>query len=242
MKIGKKIGIGNTACVYEWEDGKVIKLFNQGYPMDAIEKEYYNSLVLNNLNFLKPKAYEMISYKDKIGIIYDKINGESLLDWIFKNGDIHKCAVYMARLHKSMLQNKINDVPFYKDFLKLTVSNALLTLDEQEKCFHAIDELADGDTLCHGDFHLGNIIISEEVTFIIDFMNICRGNLLYDVARAVFLLEYTPVPEDAQDKNAILALKKELADAYLMQMNITREMIEDYLSVILIARKGEYSG
>lgn len=28
MKIGKQVGVGNTANVYEWEDDKVLKLFN----------------------------------------------------------------------------------------------------------------------------------------------------------------------------------------------------------------------
>ena len=46
-----------------------------------------------------------------------------------------------------------------------------------------IDKLADGDTLCHGDFHPGNILLSGDGAFIIDFMNVCCGNYLYDVAR-----------------------------------------------------------
>jgi hypothetical protein len=31
MTYGKIIGIGNTATVYEWEKGRVLKLFNHGY-------------------------------------------------------------------------------------------------------------------------------------------------------------------------------------------------------------------
>lgn len=33
--------------------------------------------------------------------------------------------------------------------------------------------------------------------------------------------------------------KKTLADLYLIEMNVTREMIQDYLSVIIMARVGE---
>jgi hypothetical protein len=78
-----------------------------------------------------------------------------------------------------------------------------------------------------------------ERAFIIDFMNVCCGNFLYDVARTVYLVEFTPVPANANDRDLFLHMKKALSDTYLMQMNVTREMIQDYLYVIFTARKGE---
>ena len=63
--------------------------------------------------------------------------------------------------------------------------------------------------------------------------------LLYDVARTIFLVEYTPVPSDTKDNKKIVQIKKELADLYLEEMDITRDMIQDYLSVIIAARPGE---
>ena len=35
----KLLGAGNTACVYEIEDNKVIKLFHEGYPEEQVERE-----------------------------------------------------------------------------------------------------------------------------------------------------------------------------------------------------------
>jgi hypothetical protein len=71
-------------------------------------------------------------------------------------------------------------------------------------------------------------------------MNVCHGDFLYDVARTVFLVECTPAPADADDREMILRFKKTLADLYLIEMNVTREMIQDYLSVIISARVGIY--
>lgn len=239
MKYGKMIGIGNTACVYEWEEGKVLKLFNLNYPEASIEKEFHNAMVIADLDFAKPKVYEIISYEDKKGIIYDRVYGESLLDWVMKTGDVHKCASYMSTLHKAILKNKVSNIPNYKDFLKSSITNASLTIDKHNEMLQMINTLADGDALCHGDFHPGNILLSGEEAYIIDFMNICCGNFLYDVARTVYLVEYTPVPENAADRDSLLQFKKALSETYLMQMNVTREMIQDYLGVIVIARKGE---
>jgi len=102
-----------------------------------------------------------------------------------------------------------------------------------------LENLKDGDTLCHGDFHPDNILISNGQAMVIDFMNVCHGDYLYDVARTVFLVQYTPVPAAAEDRETLLRFKRTLADLYLIEMNVTREMIQDYLSVIITARAGE---
>lgn len=238
MKCGKKIGVGNTATVYEWEENKILKLFHQGYPKEAVEKEFQNASLIWAMDFEKPKAYEIISYEEKIGIVYDRLGGESLLDWVMKTGDVHGCAVYMANLHKKIIQNSISNVPNYKEFLKYNIVNAQ-NLHKKEETLDILHELPNGDTLCHGDFHPGNIFILDGNAMVIDFMNICHGDFLYDIARTTFLIEYTPVPVDAKNKEILFEFKKMLADYYLMQMNVTREMIQDYLSVIIAAREGE---
>lgn len=181
MKTGKQIGVGNTANVYEWEDDKVLKLFHEGYPYEAVIKEYSNAIAIRDLEFLKPKAHDMILYDNRNGIIYDKLKGESLLDWVLRTGNISMCSYYMSKLHKEIIHNDIQDVPNYKNFLRYHIPSTLSD-NERNNLLDMIDKLADGNTLCHGDFHPGNILISEGIIYVIDFMNVCHGNYLYDVA------------------------------------------------------------
>ena len=240
LKYGKIIGEGNTATVYEWEEGKALKLFAQGYPQDAAEGEFLNAKAVNGMNFAKPMAYELICREDRIGIVYDRVEGEPLLEWLFRTGDIQGCAAYMAELHKTIVQNSVSDVMNYKDFLKYHIEHAQsVSQIERERALEMLDQLKDGDKLCHGDFHPGNILLSNGNTTVIDFMNVCHGDYLYEVARTVYLMEYTPVPAEADDRETLLRLKKTLTDHYLIEMNVTREMISDYLSVIRTARMGE---
>lgn len=240
MKYGKIVGIGNTATVYELEEGKVLKLFYHRYPKEAVEKEFFNAEVVSNMNFAKPKAHKIVLCEERIGIIYDRIEGESLLDWVIKTGDVKRCAVYMAELHKSIIHNEIITVPSYKEFLECNILNGLTSnLKMQKEALYKLNKLGNGNSLCHGDFHPGNIFLSDGKIVVIDFMNLCHGNFLYDVARTVFLVEYAPVSKDIKNKEMVLELKKSLADLYLIQMGVTREMIKDYLSVIRVARVGE---
>ncbi len=239
MKLGKLIGVGNTAKVYEWEEGKVLKLFNEGYPHEDAIKEYNNSRIIGQMNFEKPEAYEMITYEEYTGIVYDKAEGESLLDWVIRTGDLPGCAEYMASLHKAIIKNVVTGLPDYKDFLKELIRNANLEPGYQQEVIQRINQLPEGDTLCHGDYHPGNILISENGVSVIDFMNLCHGHYLYDIARTVFLVEYTPIPEEAQDKDMVWYFKKTLSELYLQQMEVTKEMIQEYLDIIILARKGE---
>jgi len=238
MSLGKLIGIGNTANVFEWEERKVLKLFHQDYPFAAIEKEYKNALVIKNMQFLKPKVYDLISYGDRWGIVYDKVEGETLLEWLMKTGDIEKCALIMSDLHKKITKNETQEVQSYKEFLKYHLPSKLSPI-KRKALIEKINRLADGHTLCHGDFHPGNILVADEHAYAIDFMNICYGNKLYDIARTVFLVEYSSIPQEMESKDAIMLFRKELADKYLLQMNITRDMIQEYIDIITEIRDEE---
>ena len=157
-----------------------------------------------------------------------------------RTGDVQGCAVYMANLHKAIIQNSMSNVQSYKAFLRNNILNIpSVNFQEQKSALKKLAHLEDGNTLCHGDFHPGNIIITNEKAMVIDFMNVCHGHFLYDVARTVFLVEYTPVSAEVKNSEQLLGLKKTLADLYMMEMNVSRESIQDYLSVIMSARSGE---
>ena len=239
MKPGEIIGVGNTATVYEWENGKVVKFFREGYPHQDAIREFENAMAVNDMDFLKPKAYEFITYEGKNGIVYDKVTGESLLDWTLRTGNLKECSILMAKAHEAILKYDIRNVSDYKDFLIHQIKKASITKEERRKALHLTDQLEDGTTLCHGDFHPGNLMLSPGGISVIDFMNICRGNRLYDIARTVYLIEYTPVPDGADNPQEVRALKETLSRFYLVQMNLTKDDIKDYLSAISVARLGE---
>ncbi len=239
MEYGDIVGLGNTATVYAWEADKVLKLFCQGHAQEAVEREFSNAMAIRDMDFAKPRAYEIISCENRFGIVYDRVEGEDLSSWTLQTGDLHQCAKILADLHRAIGRNRSDHVPDYKEFLRYYILSDAEDPKKQEEMLRLIDKFPEGNVLCHGDFHPGNVLISEGKAVVIDFMNLCRGDFLYDVARTVFLIEYTPVPRETKDKAMLLQLKKALAEEYLVQMEVSRDMIQDYLSVISVVRRGE---
>lgn len=242
MKLGCMVGTGNTAEIYEWGNGRIIKLFYVNYPTAAVEREFTNARSVKNLKFWKAKEHGIVTYGDRTGIVYDKLIGENLLDYLIRTGDISRTVFAMAGLHNTILAQEMFDdnIPYYKRFLNEHIErNPDLTEQEKEDYHRKVSRLPDDGQLCHGDFHPGNIVVTPKGPAVIDFMNICRGPRLYDVARTYFLLS-NAVPENFQgEEEELERSKKQLVDEYLASMRVVPEELAEYLEVIRVARKSE---
>lgn len=240
----KMIGQGNTANVYEWEDGKVLKLFHQGYPIDSVKREYENAKRLNLMNFSKPMVHEIVTISNQYGILYDKVNGISMFDWLMTTGDMKYCARKIAQLQDKINENKAYEFMDYKEFLRnnlqrFVLSGGMEAKSQGEEMLHLLTILKDGENLCHGDYHPGNIFIEEDKVSVIDFMNCCRGPREYDIARSLYLIQYSPIPQNMPGVEEVLKVREQLADHYLNYMKVSREELKDYLAVITVSRGGE---
>ncbi|MFS0726627.1 aminoglycoside phosphotransferase family protein [Paenibacillus sp. 1P07SE] len=234
------IGEGNTATVYAWKTDQVLKLYRAGYPEDAVAREYDNAKAIRELNFAKPKVHEKIVVEGRQGIVYDRVDGESLQAWALRTGDLTGCAAYLADVHKALQEQPVSGVPYYKDFLRWGIGeDSVASRAERERALRLLEQLGVGDTLCHGDLHPGNILLTQDGPVVIDFLNVCRGDRRYDIARSVYLMQYTPYSAAAPDHDEMVQLKTRLTDLYLEAMGVSREELSDYLAVIRVARMGE---
>ncbi len=197
MGKGKLIGQGRTSEIFEWEEDKILKLFRTGLPKIAIENEYEISInIYKELKFT-PKVYNLIEIDNRVGIIYERINGITMMkETASKPWKVKKEAQQLAELHKS-IQQKVNfELPNCKTRLKDNISRTDLLQDEiKARLYGYIDELEDGNILCHGDFHPDNILITKYGQIIIDWMTATQGNPLADVARTSILFKFGVIPD-----------------------------------------------
>lgn len=88
----KLIATGNTAEVFEYDEDKILKLFKTGYPFDAVQKEFNNTVIMNRTSIHIPKAYEIIEYEDRHRIVFQKVLGKDLLSEYLENPSDEKIA------------------------------------------------------------------------------------------------------------------------------------------------------
>ncbi len=245
--LGQLIAEGNTAEVYEWGEKEVLKLFRKEFPKEGIEKEYQVSQMIEKLGLPIPKTGQLIEHSGRYGIIYERINGVSLLDKIMKNPLlVVKYSKQLANIHYKMHQTKVHGLFKYKDALEWNIRRTELTDIQKSAVLQLLEQLPEGETLCHADFHPGNIIVNNNRICILDWMTAVKGQPAADVARTLFLLKDSALPQGITGfaKIMLRLFRSRMAKVYLKQYTrlsgINREDIVKWRIPIEAARLTEW--
>ncbi|MBD3193346.1 MAG: phosphotransferase [Candidatus Heimdallarchaeota archaeon] len=193
MKDHKLIGRGRTAEIYHYEEEKVLKLFNKGFPEPIIDYEFKINRIVQEKFPFTPNIYDKIIVNGRIGLVYDFIPGPSLSDVFFqKPFRMFSLIKQLVNLQVKMHEIKVPELKSQLVYLKESIKNVDL-LDESTKAqiLNQIESLPDGDRLCHQDFHIENIIYSPKGLIVIDWMTARRGHPLGDVARTRYFIGFS---------------------------------------------------
>lgn len=195
---GEIIGKGREAEVIYWGNNRVLKLFYKNIPNDLINYQFKVDSLIGNVYPNCPKAIEKIVENDRIGVIYEYIEG-IILNEIFKKNlrKIGKNLRTLAEMHVNMHKHEIREIDVQRGVYKQAIQRSELLNDNQkEEIIEYLEKLPDGNILCHGDFHPDNILVSKDKWYVIDWGNAYSGNPNGDVARTYYLLKYGLGPSD----------------------------------------------
>lgn len=191
----KLLAQGGQAEIYELGKDKVIRVLRN------IEDEEYLKVEMLVMKSLKgkgkavPKVYEYLKIEGRPSIIMERLYGGTMLADIRKI-PLHllKQAERLAELHIEVADSaeglgmvSINDRAAY-----LIQKAEMLDHELKKFVLDILAELPRGNDICHGDFHPGNIIITNGQYFIIDWFGATSGEKLSDIAHTYLLLRNTP--------------------------------------------------
>lgn len=242
------IGWGNTAEVFEVDNARILKLFREGFPTEEIEREWRTVTKIRVFFADTPKALEMVSYKNRQGIVYEKVAGDDLLQAIIRHPfSAGKYARQLAEVHCKMHSVEADLDNTLKQKLKWEISKVQeLSEREKEILLGRVDEIPDDNKLCHLDFYPGNVMysVAEERFFVIDWMTSACGYPIADVARTMVLLTYgEPDRAKAFTRLIIRAMtslfRKNYFKRYAELSGITIDKINKLIPVIAAARLSE---
>jgi len=195
--IGRLVGQGRTAEVFEWDAHQVLKLFRVGFESSA-EREFEAAKTARALGANTPLVHELVRFESRVGILFDRVSSRSLMSRLSSRPwQLGTAARRMAQAHAAIHELRSPSAPRLLERLEQLIVNANangLPESQRERALHELAELPDGDALCHGDFHPGNLLDDGNHLTVIDWATAGRGHPLVDVAVTAMMMRFAELP------------------------------------------------
>ncbi len=241
MISGNLLGCGRTAKVFALDDGKIAKVFCTGCEQATADYEHKVSRAVASSGLPVPQVHGLATVNGCHAIIYERIDGPTMLQTLLSQpGSVSDIAQQLAELQHRVHACRVDGLPPKREALQRTILRAKLTPSLERKVLALLNRLPDGEALCHGDFHPGNIILSKRGPVLIDWNDASSGHPLADAARTALLLQTAAIPGEEQQLRPV---QQQLHDIYLEHYlylsSHTRQELEDWQIPVAAARLAE---
>lgn len=176
--------------IIECDELMMVKLYSSGVSREQVEEEVRLTDIARRCGIRVPLVNELVEDSGRWGFSYRKIEGYTYLDlMVGKARDVDEIAASMALAHRDIYERRGEPgMPALKDRARATIEGCGKWDDLRNMALEALDPLPDGDQMCHGDLHPGNVIVTDEGNFILDWADASSGHYLADVARSLVLI------------------------------------------------------
>ncbi|WP_342664068.1 aminoglycoside phosphotransferase family protein [Alteribacter aurantiacus] len=228
--IGDRVAKGNTANIYLY-DNKIYKVFHDFLPDTESEYEACKQRYAQSCGLPVPIVIDVTRVNGKQTIVMEYVKGETLGDLLVENMDEAENDLLKA----IELQERIHQVdggsvePMFQKLSRQVDVAPCLTQIQKDTLIKRMESITYESKLCHGDFHLFNIIQSPQGLTLIDWVDASSGDPRADVCRTYLLYQ---------------SYSAELADMYLklycQRSQISVEEILQWLPILAAARLAEH--
>jgi aminoglycoside phosphotransferase (APT) family kinase protein len=194
MGLDAPLAAGRTAEVFAWGEGRVLKLFRPGWGPDVATHEAEVARAIYAAGVPSPRADEIADVAGRAGVVYERITGPSMLaELMARPWRLAALARTLGEVHAAIHAHAVPGLPRLPAQLARRIAAAPDLPDAHRAAARAaLDTLAHSpgtaQTLCHGDFHPDNVLLSPRGPLVIDWENATLGDPLADVARTLLLV------------------------------------------------------
>lgn len=236
MTLKDRIHSGQLSEVYDYENDKVVKLYNKTISKEYVEYVFKINQVATQYECPVPKILELVEHEGRYGLVFEKVDGVTISNLLKKP---MKNAKQIA-MHTASAHAKVHSVAFGSsghpfdehsiilprqyDYFKSRIQKCdALTEEEKSDIIDYLLKLPDKLRLCHGNLHTGNYLVSDSKHFIIDWSDAYIGNPASDIARVLLLIQ---TPSDTTGASGLMKpFASMAAQAYM------RSFLKTYMSL-----------
>ena len=185
-----RLGEGRAAEVFRWGDGAAVKLMRRPDSRRFVIVEAAAMQAAEATGIPMAKFIGTIEIDRRPGIVIQLADGPDQLTLLGrKPWKVWSVGCALGRLHAQLHSSPVGvELRSLKDAVSASIeASALVPEDVRSIALAALERLPDGDFVCHGDFHPGNVIETSDGPKVIDWANAVRGDRLADVARTTIL-------------------------------------------------------
>ncbi len=213
------IANGRTAEIFAWDDQHVLKLYLPRFPADEAEHEASIIQAVHQAGVSTPAVTDVVTINGRHGLIMERIEGESMLTHLQADlSQAESFAKQLAQLHATIHQHSSTTLVTAHEWIERRIQHAQpLSDDVKTAVLTHLQTLPHQNNICHGDFHMDNIIRTANGLIVIDWCNAYRGHPLADVARTTLMLTKGALPPELSpnERTHIQALRNQFNKTYL---------------------------
>jgi thiamine kinase len=185
----ERLGAGREAEVFAWGPGRVVRVVHDP---ELLAREAAALRAARAAGAPAPEPFEQVEVDGRPGLVMERCDGEDLLAAIGRRPwRVWSIGRRLGRLHAELHQVEAPpSLPVLRDELRPLLGSPLVPDDVRADAGRQLDALPDGDRLCHGDLHPGNVLGDK----VIDWTNATRGAAEADVARTCLLIDVAKPP------------------------------------------------
>jgi aminoglycoside phosphotransferase (APT) family kinase protein len=192
-----KLAEGREAEIFAWDDVTVLRLLRDPDAGVDAERELAALRAVRQSLPLVPEARGRVEVEGRPGVLMERIAADDLLavltrapwrmSWGMRLlGEVH------ARLHAIAAPSELP--PLREQIADRLARSPRVPPALAAYALDLLDALPDGESLCHGDFHPGNVLLTPRGPVVIDWGHAARGDAVGDLGRTSLMLRRGSLP------------------------------------------------
>ena len=236
LSLQKHIARGASAELFDLGKGQVIKLFRESVSDEMIAREADASIQAAARGVPTAAAIARQTWGGRRGIVYPLLEGGTLMDWIRRNPMRAGWMLgQMGAIHGAMHRAGGGSLRSLKQVLATDIAYGPAPTGLQRTVIAYLDTLPEGDTLTHGDFHLGNVMMTPKGMMVIDWSKAAAGHPAADAVRSEMLMRFGVGPSDWVTNLWRDWAAGRLRKSYIASSEVTEQDLDQWRPVVALA-------